>query len=318
MSMHLRSNKIDTMMDETNSDSTNWLEMIFTCLEQTRIQQEKQHLERMDNLNDIKTQQGEILNKLSLLNKTPITDTTTPKILPNPNTFEQIQVEWNKLLNARKHAYYNNLRSAGIVEIYEDFLNRDDPIIPPKFREKHFPGQTEAHTKRLKTLEISKVKIEIERLSEHANKQKEIINNVESQIKSHIYQHNNLEQRQEMIELWVKQVAKEEEISKNIWEKKRKFITDEHSKDIPHDTEDYNVRPRPNQNNYHNRTTTRNSNQPTLYRKTVQKRQPQVTNNEELGNLLLRLRNNIQPSVELSGSSHSNFRSHTHQQGQTK
>lgn len=318
--MHLRSNRLDTTMDETNPEHTNWLQMIFSCLEQTRVQQEKQHIERMETLNTIKTQQKDILSKISTLNEKPTSNLpTTTKTQPNPNSCEQIQAEWNKLLNARKHAFYNSIRSTGIISIYEDLINQDDPIIPPKFREKQFPGQTEAHTKRLKTLEISKVKIDIERLSEHANKQQEIINNVESQIKSHIYQHENVEMRQEMIALWVKQVSKEEEVSKNIWEKKRKFLTEEHSRETPYDREDYSAKPNNNhRSNPYNKTTTRNHNQPIPHYRTVPVRQTQAANVEELSSLLLKLCSNIQPNINEGSENSSNFRNRAHQQDQNK
>ena len=221
-------NNQTTITNPDNKDVSYWLERICVAVEKIQSNQET-----------LVTQQREILSKLSPSTNNTSTPTPTEvqshaekKISASDSTI------WNQQLTIRKHAYYNMIRSNGISDIYKEGLNQPDPTIPAKFREKRFPGQSEAHKARQKKLEVVKVQVEIDRLQEQAEKQEAIIGDTESRIGDLISNYEDHDFRDELIKCWVVDINREQDLSKSIWEKRKPFFI----KSIQNENED-NERP---------------------------------------------------------------------------
>lgn len=131
---------------------------------------------------------------------------------------------WSNHLSKRKISYYKKIRSEGIATIYRQFLENNPPIIPKKFREKEFPGQSADHKKRLEGLQVTRMEIEIERLEEQSSKEETNIENVEKEINTLILTLDTPEERQREKERWLKEIYNEEKKSKTIWNNKEGFF----------------------------------------------------------------------------------------------
>lgn len=207
-----------------------WLKRICLAVEQIQSNQEtiienqiEHKRELMATLSSLESKGSSITSSSSITNHI---NTVPVEQLSDPNS-----EEWQKQLNIRKHAFYHHIRSAGISAIYDNILKQTDPVIPLKFREKPIPGQSENHTKRQKKLEIAKVKTEIERLDEQTEKQLHIMDEAETQIKTLINRHESPEVRQNLIQNWLSDIKKEEDLSNSIWEKKKTFFQNENNPD---------------------------------------------------------------------------------------
>ena len=127
-----------------------------------------------------------------------------------------VHLDIEKKIKERKHAYYKPIRSHGISLIYKEFLNRNTPFIPKKFREGHITGKSERQKERVKELEITKVSFECERLEEGTKKNEHKLKTAEQEVARLIQEYEYPEKRQELTELWIKETTKEEKVSKEI------------------------------------------------------------------------------------------------------
>ena len=59
----------------------------------------------------------------------------------------QMKKIWFRLLNERKQAYWNALKSENLADIYENWLKRDEIIFPRKYRIKAIEGEPSEETK---------------------------------------------------------------------------------------------------------------------------------------------------------------------------
>ena len=203
-------------MEEQLSKIADFLGMIFTTLEQTKIQQERNHKELMDALSNIQESLNEKKSAPTSTIARPINSSSEKKIA--------IPHEFQELVNKRKHAFYNKTRSEGIHKIYSEFISKPEPIIPRKFKEKSIPGQTEAHSKRLQLLEVEKMKVELERLLEQVHKQESILKAADETIQEIANKYNDPEDKRYIMDTWYKQIKLEEETSIGIWEKRKNFF----------------------------------------------------------------------------------------------
>ena len=54
---------------------------------------------------------------------------------------------WRKLLNERKQAYWNAVRSDNLANKYEEWKNQDNVIFPRKFRDKVISSESDEETR---------------------------------------------------------------------------------------------------------------------------------------------------------------------------
>ena len=233
-------------MEEHLSKIVDFLGMIFSTLEETKIQQERHHKQTIEILTNIKetldSQKGTRTNATSVSNSIK---------RDNPNKPIQMPGGWEELLNKRKHSYYNKIRTNGIHNIYKDFIEQSVPFIPPKFREKPIPGQSEAHANRVKLLEIQKIKVEMERLKDQAQKNEDTLVEVDKAMKILVSEYNEPDDRQYVLEKWYEHIKLEEDKSLNIWEKRKQFFL---NTDATHPKNNMEINRRPSTSN-RNRTT---------------------------------------------------------------
>ena len=67
---------------------------------------------------------------------------------------------WGNLLNQRKIALFNAIKSEETTKIYKEFMKKDEIFIPRKFKEKITPQDTEEQKKIKANLKL-KAQIEI-------------------------------------------------------------------------------------------------------------------------------------------------------------
>ena len=110
---------------------------------------------------------GEVSSIKAQMNQGPVTDKEgyitgeqrQPSATAGKRWFDKGR-DAQQHLQTRKHAYYNQLRSGGIVSIiYKSLLEQQPPFIPNKFREGKIPGKPEARRDRMNKIEVMKVTI---------------------------------------------------------------------------------------------------------------------------------------------------------------
>lgn len=158
-----------------------------------------------------------IENYVEEKNKTTLTDASF-------KFKKTISREWARLLNTRKIAYYNKIRSEGIASVYASFLQKDPVFIPQKFREKEFPGQSEDQTSLKLDLCKRKMDIEIQRLQEQSVKQDSILTETQRSIEILIKKNQDVKIQQTLKEHWLQATKREEEKSQSIWEKRKEWF----------------------------------------------------------------------------------------------
>ena len=129
-----------------------------------------------------------------------------------------------KILNSRKLNYYNKIRCDGIASIYRNFLEKEPPFIPRKFREAVTNNMSEQQQNRKKKLEIQRLTYEIEHLEELKEKHHKGLEETDLEIKEELAKEDDPVIRQSIKENWYARIQEEEEKSNTIWEKKKRFF----------------------------------------------------------------------------------------------
>jgi hypothetical protein len=138
---------------------------------------------------------------------------------------EHIQ-QWRALLNDRKMNFYNAIKSAETASIYRNFLKMEEAYIPKKFREKTTPHDTEAQI-RIKThLSIQKVTANIHILEDKVIHYTDRYLHIDKHIEEEIHKTCPQITHPFLLNLWRSDCEKEETTSKNILEKKTRWMID--------------------------------------------------------------------------------------------
>ena len=131
---------------------------------------------------------------------------------------------WRNLLNKRKIAFYNAIKSKGMADIYEGFYEREEKYIPQKFRE-HITAQYTEHQKRIKhDLSIAKFRAQIDILHDKKEHYTKMYLEIDEELQSKIMNLCPQETHAFLEDLWIKEIKTEEEKSKKIWDKKEQCI----------------------------------------------------------------------------------------------
>ena len=131
--------------------------------------------------------------------------------------------DWSRIVNHRKLTYFDMISYKHLADIYDEFLCKEVPFIPMKFRDKDIPGESQEQKDRKKQLSIEKMKLEIDRLKEQAAKKASILDKCESDIKFVIQQSPDPTVRQKLIEIWMEEIEREQNISKQRWANKESW-----------------------------------------------------------------------------------------------
>ena len=194
-------NTRDDQREDTDEDSVvYWLKKIYTKLDRL---EEKQNVSNECLLAELK-QQTVYLKSVSEKEVTHTGKENTQLNITNSN-FNKTEGEtslynenlYNTLLNKRKFAFYSKTS---------------------------IPGQTQSQNECNARLEMTKVKLEIERLVEQASKEQATLESLEKQVQELISTIKSPQESQIIKEKWIFDVKREEDVSVNIWKKKKEFL----------------------------------------------------------------------------------------------
>ena len=214
---------------EGENPSVYLLKKIFEKLESIESNQSKAIKNFEKTVNELKIEMSTIKNIVHKPSAQEEREATTgnnskPSKQETISLSDKTRKDLEDAMNQRKHAYYKNIRSAGIATIYRGFLQSEPPFIPRKFREGHIPGESESHKLRIAVLEKTKLNLECERLEEEASKNSSILKNMEQNASKIISEIACPKKSQELKEMWIKRISEEEKISNDIWETKKTFF----------------------------------------------------------------------------------------------
>ena len=128
--------------------------------------------------------------------------------------------DWCRIVNQRKLAFYEMIKAKHLSDIYKDLIEREDQYIPRKFRETEIQGESQEQKERKKQIAVERVKKEIARLQEVSTKKVSILDKCETDIKFVIQLCPDPATRQKLIELYMEEIRKEQNISEGMWNKK--------------------------------------------------------------------------------------------------
>ena len=139
---------------------------------------------------------------------------------------------WKKSLNERKQAYWNYLRSDKTANIYVEWLEKENPVLPRKFRPRTITGEHEDDRQIRRDTAISAFKAEIRIIKNRTERYRTAYVKVDSEM-SEIFEkrsgHND-EIRDRLNMMWKKECSNEEERSESIWAKTQDWLTNYESR----------------------------------------------------------------------------------------
>ena len=131
---------------------------------------------------------------------------------------------WRNLLNKRKIAFFNAIKSQGTSEIYKEFLQQCPVFIPRKFRERITAQDTEQQKEIKRNLNVLKVEAQIKILEDKITHYTTMYSEIDAEMGQEIINLCPQEMHLTLKEIWDNDTKKQEEISKQIWIKKEKWI----------------------------------------------------------------------------------------------
>lgn len=145
---------------------------------------------------------------------------------------------WNDSLQKRKMTYYNKLQNEEKANIFEEYLAKDPPYIPDICKEKDVVGQTsEEWLKMKKEKEISNTKHNIDRMRVFAKHHEEKLEEIDATIIEN-FEHQTEEVKNKIKKIWQTEVKVEENVSRDIWKKKKEFLKSRPDEDKPSPSEE--------------------------------------------------------------------------------
>ena len=131
---------------------------------------------------------------------------------------------WTDLLNRRKTSYYNQLKNAEKAEVYEQYLTREPPFIPKICREKDVAGQTSEEWLELKKKrELDNTRHNIDKMKTFAKHHEKSTKELDDLIKLK-FENQSEEIKEKVFQVWHSEVVVEENVSKDLWKKNKKFL----------------------------------------------------------------------------------------------
>ena len=132
---------------------------------------------------------------------------------------------WKNLLNKRKLAFYNAIKSKETARIYNNFLEMEQIYIPRKIREKTTPQDTEEQKNIKMDLNITKLNAQVKILEDKTLHYTTKYLEIDDELLAEIETLCPKETRPFLSEQWKRECEKEEEKSTQIVEKKKLWLT---------------------------------------------------------------------------------------------
>lgn len=136
----------------------------------------------------------------------------------------QMKALWFKLLNERKQAYWNAIKSENLADTYESWKSKENVIFPRKFRVKEITAEPSEETKIRINLALQRFETEIILLRLRVPKYKNKYEKTDAMMYDELNKRSNGNIRKKLIELWNNDVTREEEKSKKILESKTAWL----------------------------------------------------------------------------------------------
>ena len=175
---------------------------------------------QVNNIEDKITKIGSTIDEKAI-NTSPDNKSSTKGLKDKITTVTELDDKIDK----RKKAFYNQHQLRDRIQIHQDWLNQEPPIVPASFVPKYIPKEPEREyeiRKRQKMNELhSKIEIWEVRAKEAENTVKHYDDVVTQAINS---SEKNDEQKEREKKAWLELMKLEEEKSQNIWKKKRADI----------------------------------------------------------------------------------------------
>ena len=120
---------------------------------------------------------------------------------------------WGNLLNQRKIAFFNAIKSEEIVKIDTEFMKKDEIFTPRKCQDKISPQDTEEQKKIKANLNLMKLKAQTETLEDKTSHYETKYKEIDLELITEIRDLCPIEAQPFLQELWEKNCKKEEEKS---------------------------------------------------------------------------------------------------------
>ena len=133
---------------------------------------------------------------------------------------------WRKLLNERKQAYWNAIRCENLADTYEKWRQKEQVILPRKYRLKQINKEPDEETKIRMNLAVQKLDAEITLLRVRVPKYKIKFENCDKQIFEEISRRTSEEMTSNLQDLWNKEVEIDANKSEEILKSKQKWLDD--------------------------------------------------------------------------------------------
>lgn len=213
------------------SDINKKLETIFECLDNF-----KEMKEILMNLSEFKMDITQNAIDLDLLHYSDFQDSTDKSsgyiqdvnsvIYNSKRIRKYINQTWKRSLNERKQAFWNNFKLNNTIEIYEEWLERENMVIPRKFRPRLIEGEIEEDRQIRHQTAIfnfqSEIRIMKNKALRYQNKYLQMDDQMYSLIKQKSYSDREVEEY--LISVWNKDCLEQENKSKEIWVKKKIWL----------------------------------------------------------------------------------------------
>lgn len=131
---------------------------------------------------------------------------------------------WRKCLNDRKQSYWNAFKCDKYVETYSHWISKESPILPRKYLIKEIKGESEEENKLRWDLAISSFQTDISIIQSKQVRYKQKYIALDSEMMEEIRRISTGKITEKMNEMWIRDISKEEEKSRKIWQGKEKFL----------------------------------------------------------------------------------------------
>ena len=144
----------------------------------------------------------------------------------------QNSLRWNDNLNKRKQGYWNFIKNQKKSELYDIWRAETPNYLPLKYRPKRVNDEIPEYTQSRITEAKLKYGNEIIIMKAYAKNHQRKYKDLDQSMMEIIYDlTDNDEERRKLIEIWEKDVRKQEEHSNQLWFKKEKFLKDKKHED---------------------------------------------------------------------------------------
>ena len=128
-------------------------------------------------------------------------------------------------IDKRRKAYYDQYQLKDRIQIHQEWLSQEPPIIPAAFIPKYIPKEPEKEYQIRKKQKINELNSKLEIWDVRAKEAEEKVKNYDDAVILEIDESNKMEEQKEIEKkAWLDLIKIEEERSQNIWKKKREDI----------------------------------------------------------------------------------------------